>query len=122
MAKGIYKRGSIFWIRYAGLDGKIVFETSGSNKFKDAETLLIKRKNSIKEGKQPEIKKIGNHTFNELVDQYKKWAERQRSFKSKEYLIDQLAENFETSLYGASTPCFLNSSNPNVYRRVKSEK
>jgi hypothetical protein len=36
MAKGIYKRGKVFWIRYAGLDGKKVFESSGSDKFREA--------------------------------------------------------------------------------------
>ena len=51
MAKGIYKRGKVFWIRYAGLDGKTVFESSYSDKFKDAEDLYIKRKNAIKDGK-----------------------------------------------------------------------
>lgn len=95
MAKGIYKRGNIYWIRYAGLDGKIVFESSHSAKFRDAEALFIKRKQAIKEGKQPEpTKRIANHTFKELVAEYLKWAERQRSFKSKVYLINQLQETF----------------------------
>lgn len=94
MAKGIYKRGNVYWIRYAGLDGKIAFESSGSEKFRAAEALLIKRKQTIKEGKQPEIKKITNHTFHELTAEYVKWAERQRCFKSKSYLIDQLKETF----------------------------
>lgn len=95
MARGIYKRGRIYWIRYAGLDGKIIYESSGSDKFKDAEALLIQRKQAIKEGKQPEpLKKIANHTFNELVDEYIKWAERQRSFRSKQGFIKQLTEAF----------------------------
>lgn len=94
MAKGIYKRGNVYWICYAGLDGKILRESSCSAKFKDAEALLIKRKQSVKEGKQPEIKRIANHIFNELTNEYLKWAERQRAFKSKVYLIRQLAENF----------------------------
>ncbi|MFA4828435.1 MAG: site-specific integrase [Thermodesulfovibrionales bacterium] len=94
MAKGIYKRGKVFWIRYAGLDGRVLRESSGSDKFRAAETLLTKRRRTVDEGKQPEIKKIANHTFNELVAEYSKWAERQRSFKSKSYLISQLAEVF----------------------------
>ena len=57
--------------------------------------MLIERRNEIKEGKQPEIKKrIVNHTSNELAEEYKKWAERQRSFKSKKYCIDQLVTDF----------------------------
>jgi hypothetical protein len=94
MAKGIYKRGKVFWVRYAGLDGRIVRESSGSEKFREAESLLISRKEAIKQGKQPEIKKIANHTFNELAGEYLKWAERQRSLKSKAYLIKQLVDAF----------------------------
>ncbi len=94
MAKGIYKRGNVYWIRYAGLDGKTLYESSGSRKFKQAESMLISRKNSIKDGKQPEIKKIASHNFNGLVTEYTKWAERQRCFESKIYLIRQLAEKF----------------------------
>jgi hypothetical protein len=85
MAKGIYKRGNLYWVRYAGLDGKIVRESTGSDKFREAETMLIKRRQSIKEGKQPEIKRIGNHTFKALADEYRKWAERQRCFGTKLY-------------------------------------
>ncbi len=47
MAKGIYKRGNIYWIRYAGLDGKIVRESTGSTKFTAADDKLIDRKNAI---------------------------------------------------------------------------
>ncbi len=92
--KGIYKRGNVYWIRYAGLDGRTVYESSGSEKFRDAETLLIQRRQSIKEGKQPEIKKIANHTFKELAEQYEKWAERQRCFRSKRGFIRQLSDTF----------------------------
>ncbi len=94
MARGVYKRGSIYWIRYAGIDGRIIRESSGSTAFKDAEALHIQRKQAVKEGKQPEIKRIVNHTLNELVQQYLIWAERQRSFRSKRGFIKQLAEAF----------------------------
>ncbi|MCC7201869.1 MAG: site-specific integrase [Nitrospirae bacterium] len=95
MAKGIYKRGNRYWIRYAGLDGRIVYEPSGSTKFKDAEALLIKRKQAIKEGKQPEIKKIGNHSFKELAETYIAWVNgRQKSAKIKEYIIKQLIPTY----------------------------
>ena len=94
MAKGIYKRGNVWWIRYAGLDGQIDYASSGSSRYKDAEALLLQRKQSIKEGKQPETKKIVNYSFNELIAEYLKWAERQRCFKSKVYLIKQLVDTF----------------------------
>jgi len=92
--KGIYSRGNILWLRYAGLDGKIIFESSGSNKLKVAEALLHKRKADINAGKQPEIIKIKNHSFNELALEYMKWAERQRCFSKKKYMIKQLSDEF----------------------------
>lgn len=94
MAKGIYKRGNVYWIAYAGLDGRIVRESSRSEKYGEAETLLIKRRQSIKEGKQPEIKRIVNHTFKELAKDYIKWAERQRAFRQKRLVVNQLEEKF----------------------------
>lgn len=95
MAKGIYRRGNIYWIRYAGLDGKMVYESSDSEKFKDAEDLYIKRKNTIKDGKQPEIKRITNHTFRELSEKYLAWITgRQKSAKIKGYIVGQLVDIF----------------------------
>lgn len=94
-AKGVYKRGTVWWIRYAGLDSKIKFE-SGGKSFKDAQDLLIQRKNEVKEGKEPIPKKrIANHIFNELAEHYKAWGDgRQRGFITKKYHIAQLQEVF----------------------------
>ncbi len=105
--RGIYKRGNIWWIRYAGLDGKIIYESSGSTRFKDAEALLIKRKAEIKAGKQPEVKRIANHTFKELATEYKQWAKRQRSYRSKEGFINQLVECFGNLLLRRFTPLII---------------
>ncbi|OGW37453.1 MAG: hypothetical protein A2Y97_00075 [Nitrospirae bacterium RBG_13_39_12] len=93
--RGIFLRNRIYWIRYAGLDGKMVYESSGNEKFKDAEALLIQQKQSIKEGKQPEIRKISNYTFKELSEKYQSWINgRQKSARTKGYLIKQLVERF----------------------------
>ncbi len=95
MAKGIYKRGKVFWIRYAGLDGKIRFESTHSNKYREAEALLIQRRQSIKEGKQPEpVKKISMVMFKELAKEYQEWTKRQRSYETKKYFIKQLEDAF----------------------------
>lgn len=99
-SKGIYKRGGIFWIRYAGLDGKMVFESAkrgdrSGTKLKDAEDLLHERKADILKGKQPEVKRIGNYSFKDLVDQYKPWMEgRHLSAKVKTYVIDSLFDRY----------------------------
>jgi len=92
--KGLYKRGSKYWIRYAGLDGKIIRESSGSDKYREAETLLIRRRQMIKEGNQPEIKRILNHSFRELAAEYMKWMERQRGYKQKVSVINLLVSTF----------------------------
>ena len=95
MAKGVYKRGHVYWIRYAGLDGKTIYESTGSDKFRDAETLLIQRKQGIKEGKQPEVKRIANCSFKDLADQYREWIKgRHRSEPVKKYVIAALVERY----------------------------
>lgn len=94
MTRGIYKRGNIWWIQYAGLNGEKIRESSGSDKFRVAEALRIKRKQAIAEGRQPEIKKIGVFTFRQLAEEYLKWAYRQRSFKYKENIIKHLINQF----------------------------
>lgn len=42
----------------------------------------------------PEIKRIVNHSFNDLVTDYLKWAARQRAYSQKELVINQLKERF----------------------------
>ena len=95
MAKGIYKRGNVYWIRYAGLDGKVRYESSYSKKFILAQALLRSRKKKIDEGKEPlPIKKISNHSFRELAEHYTDWAGKQKSFESKRYFIQNLVNAF----------------------------
>ena len=95
MAKGIYKRGHTYWIRYAGLDGKIARESSGSHSFSDAETLLLKRKTAVKEGKAPQIKKIANYSFSDLAERYLLWINgRHKSAEVKTYIIRELVNKF----------------------------
>jgi integrase len=91
--KGIFNRGNIWWICYADGTGNIIRESSKSRKKNDAETLLLERKNAVREGKYP-IKKIPNENFSHLAEEYSKWCERQRSFRSKKGFIIQLMETF----------------------------
>jgi integrase len=95
-AKGLYKRGHIWWIRYAGPDGKIRFESSKSSTSKDAQALLIQRKKEVMEGQVPHIvKQLPRYSFTELATYYASWAERQRAFyTSKKFLIPQLQAFF----------------------------
>ena len=95
MAKGVYKRGSVYWIRYAGLDGRIRFESCKSDSFREAQDKLTQRKNEVMEGKEPQPKKrIENHSFKELASHYLVWAERQKAFKKEKWVIEQLSKTF----------------------------
>jgi integrase len=94
LAKGIYKRGKIYWIRYAGPDGKVIFESTKGTSFKDAETLFLKRKKEVRDGELQEIVKKPDITFNELAAEYEKWAERQRGIRQKRGRIKQLKKAF----------------------------
>jgi hypothetical protein len=94
-AKGLYKRGNIWWLRYAGLDGKVRYESSCSCSFREAQGVLIQRKQEVIEGKTPlPRKRIRNHSFRELSEHYLTWARKQRAFKSKEGFIRQLLDTF----------------------------
>ncbi len=92
--RGLYMRGKTWWLRYAGIDGKIIYESSETNKRRDAEARLHKRKADIKEGKQPVFKTIGHYTFKDLSDEYLKFTRLQSSFKSKSSYLDQLNPYF----------------------------
>jgi integrase len=95
MGKGLFKRGNIWWLRYSDGNGKIIRESSKTTSYRDAETQRIKRKKDIRDGNEPEpIKKIQNYTFNQLAEEYLKWCERQRSFRSKRGFLVQLVKTF----------------------------
>lgn len=77
-AKGIYKKGNIWWIRFKGPDDIKKFESS-----------LAKRKNEIQERKYAVAKRIGRCSFNELADKYDNFVKKQRSYPIKKCLCCQ---------------------------------
>ena len=93
-SKGIYKRGSIYWISFAGPEGKIRQETSRSHRKKDAEALLIKRRNEVQEGRYTVAKSIRRYLFHELANKYNNFVKKQRSYSSKKYIIAKLKAQF----------------------------
>ena len=97
--KGLYKRGNVWWIRYADSQGHMFYESTKTKSIKIAEAMLIARKREVQEGNQPvKIHKVGNQSFKELAAEYSSWAERQKSFKdSKQYFIKALVEEFGNS-------------------------
>jgi integrase len=68
--------------------------SSGTSVYDDAKKLLIDRRKSIQEGKQPEIIKIANYTLKDLAEEYLKWAEKQRCYRTKKGYVLQWVEAF----------------------------
>jgi integrase len=92
--KGIYRRGKVWWICYAGTDKKMRYESSHSSNFRVAETLLTDRRKSVDEGKEPVPKPIKDVTLAELAPQYLSWAERQKAISGKRNAVKLLVEKF----------------------------
>jgi len=90
--KGLYKRGNVYWLRYADSEGKMHYESSGSEVYYVASDLLATRRNEVKDGKLPI--KYQQHTFFGLADEYIKIMNYQRAFKSKRTIIKHLREHF----------------------------
>ena len=78
--KGLYKRGTVWWIRFTGPEGKVRQETARSHRKRDAEALLAKRKNEVQEGRYAIAKSIRRYSFSELADRYDSFVKKQRSY------------------------------------------
>ena len=114
-AKGLYRRGKIWWIRYAGPDGRIRFESTKTTSLKEAEYILACRRKEVMEGKLPEVRQIAkNYTFWELAEEYLVWAKKQKSFASKRKKVRQLVEVF--GIYS------LNSFSTRLVEQYQTEK
>ncbi|GFO61679.1 integrase [Geomonas silvestris] len=106
---GIYKRGNIWWIHYTGLDGRQKKESSRSKRFRDAEALLIHRKNEIQKGNQPEVVQVKNHTFRELAERYREFSQYQRGYRNKKSIIKMAEDEFGNLPLKHFTLAFLES-------------
>jgi len=91
--RGLYKRGDVWWCCYKSMSG-IVRQSTGKTDYNEAIDFLGKRLAEVKVGKYPELKKILNHTFKELAEQYRPWCQRQRGAVGKNRYINQLTEEF----------------------------
>jgi integrase len=92
--KGIYRRGSVYWICYSGFDGKMRFESSKSTKYADAEVLLTTRRKGVQEGRDDAPRRIKPCTFAELSVDYLAWAQRQKSVRGKKAVVNRLVRDF----------------------------
>lgn len=92
--KNIYMRGCIYWIRYTGVDGKQVRESTKSDKLRDAQSFLKLREGEVAKGEQPDIVKIKNHSFSDLAEKYLEFCANQRDIRNKESLVGMLKSEF----------------------------
>jgi len=96
MAKwhGLYKRGKIWWIRYADLSGVIRRESSGSTSYEVAANLLTDKRKELKDGKDP--KKVGNFTFEDLCVAYERGLNHQKYLDTKRSFIKFFRAEFDS--------------------------
>ena len=91
--RGLYLRGNVWWVRYATLDGQIIRKSTGTTDHGDAVTFLAKCRVEAADGKDPQ-RRIGNYTFAELAEGYRKFCARQKAAEKKNRYIDQLVARF----------------------------
>ena len=93
--KGIFKRGSVYWIRYTDPTGKVIRESARTTNINEALKLLSRRKTQVADGKFPERILIKNHYFHELADKYDEYVSIQKCYnRFKKYLIPALKQRF----------------------------
>ncbi len=93
-ARGIYKRGKIYWICYKNCNNKIVRESAKTDDIKKAELLLAMRRKTTVSGSVTDEKVYSPISFSELSDKYHDFAATQKSYYIKKIIINQLAEEF----------------------------
>ncbi len=92
--KGVFKRGNIFWIRYTGVDGKQVRESTEGDKVGKALALLRLRQGDIEKGEEPEIIKVKNAKFKDLAEDYLAFIMASKTYKKRKTRVDALVLKF----------------------------
>ena len=80
--KGLYKRpGSPYWYMRYSVEGRLVWESTGTKEKKLAEAILAKRRTDVTEGRFLDKKVQPKVSFSELCDRY--WEKKGRRLKMK---------------------------------------
>ena len=93
LAKGLYKRGSVYWMAYKDSRGVLRRESTGETLRKDAESVLLQRRIEIKDAKLLDIR-MPDYKFVELARKYDEVVVIQKGYRSKKSFIRQLVEKF----------------------------
>ncbi len=91
--KGLYKRGQIYWMAYKA-NGRVCRESTGVRSQEEAQFILACRRKQVRDGEIIEARKRKNTKFVYLAKDYLKWAERQKTYKDKRLLVNQLLKRF----------------------------
>jgi len=90
---GVFKRGKVYWVRYAGPGGEIIRESARTTNYREAVNYLIKCKQAVLDSTWKPIPQT-QYTFKKLAEEYVQWAQRQKSFKEKFRIIQHLVKRF----------------------------
>ncbi len=93
LAKGLYRRGSIYWMSYKDSYGEVQRESTGKTERSDAESVLLQRRKEIADGELSDIRRT-NCKFAELAREYDNTVQIQKGYRSKKTFIRQLQEKF----------------------------
>ncbi len=95
--RGVYKppNSRFWWIRYAGVDGKTIKESSESTRKADAEALYRQRKMEVADGRNPHKRPIPDITLKEFSKVFlDKYAQGQKSYTRTCSAVKQLNSVF----------------------------
>ncbi|MHC4278100.1 MAG: tyrosine-type recombinase/integrase [Planctomycetota bacterium] len=116
--RGVFRRGNVLWVRYAGIDGRIIKKSAKTTSVKKAQDFLVECKKEVLDGKQP-VKPMKNCTFRQLATEYSTRHTHQRYFKTKKYFIAQLVERFGNVPLNSFNVLLIEGYRAEAYREVK---
>jgi len=115
---GLYKRGSVWWMRFT-YQGKQIFKSTETEDKKQAQRIFDKIKFEIAEGKW--FEKKSEHSFKEMMDRYlTEHASQKKSARSYKGYVKNLLEFFgEDILISEITPPMVNQFKMKRREKVK---
>src|SRR6185436_6559685 len=91
---GLFKRGKVWWIDYYTHGGKRLREPVGPSK-EEARITLGERLQDVRQGRNPELRRIRPKPFDEMVTEFlEKHARQRRDYESFEHNTDLLLKHF----------------------------
>ena len=118
--RGLYRRGDIWWLRYADADGRLHRESTGAKDRQRAVRALEKRRTDVFEGKFFDRRQSSRVCFGELLRKYLRWSKGAKAPKSHlrdRGLAKQLLEHF-----GDQAAAKITAARIEVYRETRNRR